>query len=624
MMNFAHFKMLYLVWTLPVLLLIMIHGARRRGKILKAFAGDRALARIVPPGLAGRRRLRAALVLGAMLLLAIAVSGPRYGFQWQQIERRGVDIMIALDCSRSMLAQDIQPTRLDRAKREIYDLLGMLQGDRAGLVAFSGSAFLQCPLTVDYDAFNLFLSVLTPDYLPVGGSDLSAAVHAALEGFEENSPVEKALILITDGENTGRGDPMDAARAAQKAGLRIFCIGVGSGQGVPVPDNQGGFKKDADGQIVLSNLDEALLTRMARATGGAYVRSVAGDMDLDAVYRDRIRTDMQAATVESGRKQVWADRFQWPLALAVALLLAAGLIPSVKGAHLALLAIMLLPAFSEAHAGPLQEGYKFYQQGQYEKALEHFTKAQLEDPQNPEVLYNVGNAYYKNSNFAAAAQHYAQALEQADPQLKAKLLYNLGNSAYRQGRLKEAVENYEASLQLDPKDSQARENLEFVRKKMQNQQQQQDDSSDPKKDNQQKPDQQGQQKQQQQPDQDKPDRKNTEPDQQKPDQQQADQQPSPQDAGDQQNSGQNQDPGQNQQQDRPPQYGSEMNPGQAGQPEGQKPPEQQTPAGSDGDRKEEVGQNFPSGRAQMLNRLKDQPGRAMMPNYRKQAVEKDW
>lgn len=434
MMNFAHFKMLYLVWTLPVLLLVMIHGARKRWKILKAFSGERALARIVPSGLTGRRRLRAALVLGAMLLLAIAVSGPRYGFQWQQIERRGVDIMIALDCSRSMLAQDIQPTRLDRAKREIYDLLGMLQGDRVGLVAFSGTAFLQCPLTVDYDAFNLFLSVLTPNYLPVGGSDLCAAVHAALEGFEENSPAEKALILITDGENTGRGDPMDAVQAARKAGLKIFCIGVGSGQGVPMPDSQGGFKKDADGQIVLSKLDEALLTRMAQATGGAYVRSVAGDMDLDAVYRDRIRADMQAATVESGRKQVWADRFQWPLALAVALLLAAWLIPSVKGAHLALLAIMLLPAFSQAHAGPLQEGYKFYRQGQYEKALELFAKAQLADPQNSEILYNVGNAYYKNSNFAAAAQHYAQALEQADPQLKAKLLYNLGNSAYRQGR----------------------------------------------------------------------------------------------------------------------------------------------------------------------------------------------
>jgi Ca-activated chloride channel homolog len=148
-MNFAHLKMLYLIWTLPVLLLVFIYGARKRRKILSAYADARALGRILPAGLPGRRRLRAGLVLCAMLLLAVALSGPQYGFHWQQIERRGIDIMIALDCSRSMLATDIQPTRLDRAKREIHDLLGMLQGDRVGLAAFGGTAFLQCPLTID-------------------------------------------------------------------------------------------------------------------------------------------------------------------------------------------------------------------------------------------------------------------------------------------------------------------------------------------------------------------------------------------------------------------------------------------------------------------------------------------
>lgn len=229
-MKFVHVEMFFLVWLLPVLALAYVYGGRRRRTILNAFASVRAITSLVPSGLVGRRRLRAALVLAAVLLLVVALAGPQYGFQWQQIERRGVDIMIALDCSRSMLAGDIQPTRLDRAKREIFDLIGMLQGDRIGLVAFSGTAFLQCPLTLDYQAFNLFLDVLTPDYLPVGGTDLAAAVQTAVGGFDAAGRAEKAIILITDGEQTGDGDPLTAAQDAQKAGIKLFCIGVGSEQ----------------------------------------------------------------------------------------------------------------------------------------------------------------------------------------------------------------------------------------------------------------------------------------------------------------------------------------------------------------------------------------------------------
>ncbi|MFZ1985332.1 MAG: VWA domain-containing protein, partial [Desulfatitalea sp.] len=329
-MKFARVEMLFLIWVVPLLLLAYFYGWRKRRIILERFADRRALAGLVPPGIQGRRRLRAAMVLAASLLLVVALAGPQYGFQWQTVERHGVDLIIALDCSRSMLAQDIQPTRLDRAKREIIDLLAMLQGDRVGLVAFSGTAFLQCPLTTDYSAFDLFLNVLTPDYLPMGGTDLSAALQTALAASNPKSTADKAIILITDGENTGRGDPEEAAQAAQKAGVKLFCIGVGSAEGVPVPMAGGGFQKGPDGQIVMTRMDEPLLTRMAVTTGGTYVRSVAGDMDLDVIYREHIRGEMAGATVESGRRQVWADRYQWPLALAIALLMAALAIPPVK------------------------------------------------------------------------------------------------------------------------------------------------------------------------------------------------------------------------------------------------------------------------------------------------------
>ena len=358
-MKFLKIEYLFLIWTLPVLALAYLYGWRKRSKILNAYAVRATLDRIVPAGMAARRRLKAVMVLGALLLLVTTMAGPQYGFKWQTIERRGIDIVLALDCSRSMLAADIQPTRLDRAKREIYDLLTMLEGDRVALVAFSGTAFLQCPLTMDYAAFYLFLDVLSPDYLPVGGTDLGAAIQTARNAFDPESKADQAIILITDGENTGESDPLALAEEADKAGIKLFCIGVGSSDGVPVPNPKGGFKKDAGGEIVLSRLDQSLLTRMALATGGTYVQSVAGDMDLEAIYRDQIRAKLDTATVQSGRKQVWNDRYQWPLAVAVLLLLMAAWIPAVRRPLMALLFPMLFLAHGSAvQAEPLQQGYQ--------------------------------------------------------------------------------------------------------------------------------------------------------------------------------------------------------------------------------------------------------------------------
>jgi Ca-activated chloride channel family protein len=168
--------MLFLIWAVPLLFVVYIHGSRKRRRILKGFASVRGLSAIAPQTGSRRRRIKAALILGALFFMAIALCGPQYGYKWKEIERKGVDIVIAVDCSRSMLATDIRPTRLDRAKREVFDLLGMLKGDRIGLVAFAGTAFLQCPLTLDYEAFSLFMNVLSPDFLPVGGTDIPGAV----------------------------------------------------------------------------------------------------------------------------------------------------------------------------------------------------------------------------------------------------------------------------------------------------------------------------------------------------------------------------------------------------------------------------------------------------------------
>ncbi|MBU1172909.1 MAG: VWA domain-containing protein [Proteobacteria bacterium] len=329
-MTFAHIHNLFYIWAIPLVFLICAHGMRRRRKILAAFCNGDNLSVLSPTFSLKRRWVKYALILLSLLFTSLALSGPQYGFTWQEIQRKGVDLFIAIDCSKSMLASDIKPNRLERAKREVFDLLSMLEGDRAGLVAFAGTAFVQCPLTLDYNAFHLFMSELGPDYLPLGGTDIAGAIHEALNGFPENEDTEKALIIITDGESTG-GDPLDAAKEAAKKGVKIFCIGVGNDDGIPVPDADGGFKKDNQGKIILTRIDEKTLKDIADLTGGSYVRSVAGDMDLEEIYTRHIRGAMEQKTVSSGKKKIWEDRFQWFLGPAIIfLMIGIGLPSAIK------------------------------------------------------------------------------------------------------------------------------------------------------------------------------------------------------------------------------------------------------------------------------------------------------
>ncbi|MBR9986830.1 MAG: VWA domain-containing protein [Desulfosarcina sp.] len=602
-MTFFRTEMLFFIWAVPVLFLVVFYGMRRRREIMRRFSSTHGLDVIAPATVGGRRWVKTFLLMGTVLFTAVTLAGPKYGYRWQEIRQQGVDIIIALDCSRSMTAADIQPTRLERAKREVFDLLAMLQGDRVGLVAFAGTAFLQCPLTLDYDAFNLFLDSLSPDYLPVGGTDIAGALAEALDSFDPKSASDKAVILITDGENTGNGDPLMAAETLKENKIKLFCIGVGSSDGVPIPEPAGGFKKDRSGQIVLSRLDENMLKKMAVATGGTYVRSVAGDMDLDAIYTDEIRRTMEAKTVSSGRKQVWEDRFQWPLALALLCLVAELILPvSRKTMLIPLLAALMLVPPPSAEGSDTRDGIAAYEKGDFEQALKHFIDAQLNAPDKPETLYNVADAYYKTGKFDAAAEHYKQALETDDAQLKRKALYNLGNAEFRRGKAKEAIGHYEAALAIDPDDRQTQENMAFVKKVMEQQQQQSGDgqknqeTKDQDQENEPKPKQDGetqstedQEQQQQQRDDARENRPGGEQEQQRPD------------FGDAIDEQQKQQPTRTDEPQNDGQQSPQPQSAQSGEPAGD-----------------------PQQAERVLNRLQDQPGRALMPATGKRAVEKDW
>ena len=313
-------ELLWALWLVPAVVVFQIWVFRRKATLLRQFASPEMLARITAGVSVQRQALKAGLVIFAIAMAVLSLAEVKVGYTWEEVKRTGVDVVIALDVSDSMLVEDAEAggglNRLQRARREITDLLRIMDGDRVGLVAFAGTAFLQCPLTLDYAAAELFLEDVDTDLIPVKGTAIGKAIRTGLEAFEGSAQESRAILLITDGEDHS-GDALAAAEEAQLAGVRVFAIGIGRDEGSPIPMEGGGFRKDRAGELVLSRLDEPTLQKIALTTGGRYVRSVTGDVDLDEVYLQGIKATLQDQELASTRRQHWEDRFQWLLALAL-------------------------------------------------------------------------------------------------------------------------------------------------------------------------------------------------------------------------------------------------------------------------------------------------------------------
>ncbi|MBT5028333.1 MAG: VWA domain-containing protein [Nitrospinaceae bacterium] len=311
-MRFGEPLYLYFLWSLIPIIFLMIWGRKKKQQLIVKFCGDPLLSKLIYPDLEKRQRTQAIFLFLAILLFLIASTSPRWGYHWEDLHQRGVDVIVALDVSNSMLAEDMKPNRLERAKRKISDLLDMLEGDRIGLVAFAGTSFVQCPLTLDYNAARLFLSAIDTELIPVQGTAIGNAIKTSAKAFRTQEKKSKALILITDGEDQ-TGQALAAAKEAQKQGVKIYAIGIGGEIGAPLPNpsNQGGFRKNQQGEIILSKLDETTLQKIALETGGSYVRSVTGDIDLKTIYADQIKKRIEKKEFKSERRKIWQERFQW-------------------------------------------------------------------------------------------------------------------------------------------------------------------------------------------------------------------------------------------------------------------------------------------------------------------------
>ena len=322
-MRFGDPLYFYLLWCLVPLIFFMVWGMRKKQQLTLKFCGNPLLSKLVHPGVEKRHRSKTIFVVLAILFLILALTRPRWGYQWEDLHQRGVDVIVALDVSSSMLAEDIKPNRLERAKRKISDLLDMMEGDRIGLVAFAGTSFVQCPLTLDYGAARLFLSAIDTQLIPVQGTALGNAIKTSVKAFRSQEKKSKALILITDGEDQ-TGKALSAAKLAGDQGVKIYTIGIGGEIGAPLPNSSGagGFRKNQQGEVILSKLDETTLQQIALETGGSYVRSVTGDIDLNTIYKDQIKKHIEKKELKSERRKIWQERFQWFIFIALIFLVA--------------------------------------------------------------------------------------------------------------------------------------------------------------------------------------------------------------------------------------------------------------------------------------------------------------
>lgn len=482
------------------------YDARQRAA-LATFASSHLHAQLTASFSAAKRHWKRGLLLAAVGCLFLALARPQAGFRWEEVKRRGIEVVFAVDTSRSMLTPDLKPDRLTRAKLAVDDFVSHLNGDGVGLIAFAGNAFLQCPITLDYDAFHESLEALDTTIIPRGGTDIASAIREAQAALQNRPGKDKILILLTDGEDL-EGSSLTTAKAAAKDGLKICTVGVGTANGdlIPIPAEQGGgFVKDDSGQFVKSDLGEAGLKAIAEATGGLYAPLGAQGQGLDTIYQQAL-APLAKHELASLRQRVYTERFQWPLTGSLALLLASLLVgtrrrsprknqvpASATGTvrpHLmaqpaaAMLGAMLCLPFNYAQASTAT-AEKAYQKGDFAMAQREYAAAAQRDPKNPDLQFNVGTAAYKAGQFPQAAEVFQKSLDgkpSADPKRLAAqedAYYDLGNTLYRSGQKTEpsnaqqtiqtweqAVKTYDAALQLRANDTDAKYNRDLVQRKL--------------------------------------------------------------------------------------------------------------------------------------------------------------
>src|SRR6266446_2454397 len=477
--------------AIPVLVALYIRAEHRGADRLREFVSPRLLPRLSGTVNRFRRVLRFGLQLFGLVCAIVSLAQPRWGYTFQDVKRKGLDLLIAVDTSRSMLSNDVPPNRLERIKLAAQDLINELEGDRVGLIAFAGRAFLQAPLTIDYEAAVESINDLDTKTIPEGGTNISEAIALASRTFGKSAMGNRALIIFTDGEELS-GDAAQSAKNAADTGVRIFTVGVGTPEGslIPISGEDGGtaFVKDSAGQVVKSKLDEKRLREIAQASGGFYLHLENGPRTMQQIYAEGL-AKMQAAELDVRLSRRQIERYEWPLGLALLSLAMSILIGERKRvrekvysrvtAKMATATAALL-IFSGPFAFAAVSGLEAYHDGkfgdaytQFQETLQAHPSSRIED----KLQFDSGAAAYKMKEYGKALESFSQALLSADGGLQSKSHYNLGNTLYERGEAQKsddkklgdwtnALQHYEQTLKVEPQNKEAKENYEYVKKKI--------------------------------------------------------------------------------------------------------------------------------------------------------------
>jgi Ca-activated chloride channel family protein len=496
-MQFEDKNLFWLLLVLPPALWLFFWWAERaRQKLLTQFVETRLLSQLTVGISPARRKLRLAFLVLAVIFLIITLARLQYGFDLQEVEQRGRDIVVAIDTSKSMLTTDIAPNRLERAKLAALELMQKAATDRLGLVAFAGDAFLECPLTIDNTAFQQSVQALDVNSIPQGGTAIAGAITTALTAFKEKDH-HRVLVLFTDGEdNDSETEALAAAKKAADDGLKIFTIGIGTAAGdlIRVTDANGNsdYVRDAQGNVVKSHLNEPLLQQIATTTGGFYL-PLRGADTINTLYERGLEPLPKSEGQEKLVKR-YHERFQWPLVVAILLLLAeifqperkragksAGTTAKINAAKIAVLLLASGILSGRAAASPASALHD-YQSGNYTNALLEYERLAETSTNDLRLVFNAGAAAYRATNYDEALKNFQLVTLSPDLKLQQQAFYNLGNTLYRVGELKfspdteglnameetwtNAMKNYSHAVQVNTNDLDAAYNLDFVKKQI--------------------------------------------------------------------------------------------------------------------------------------------------------------
>ena len=507
---------LWLLVLIPVFALFRFFTYRNQKKRLRKFGDPNLLKSLMPDVSRFRPSVKFWILQAALALLIIMLARPQMGTKISHEKRTGIETIIALDISNSMRAEDIVPSRLDRSKMMIENLVDHFTNDKIGLIVFAGDAFVQLPITSDYVSAKMFLSSIDPSMMATQGTDIAAAIDMSMNSFTQEEGIGKAIIVITDGENHESG-ALEAAEAAKNKGMRVFVLGVGSTQGAPIPiPGTGDYMKDNTGNTVMSALNEDMCRQVAQAGGGAYIHvenNSAAQQQLDNEL-DKLSKKETSTTVFSD----YDEQFQAFGILALLLLILEICIfdrrnpllknislfkrkgeSAMKGEGMPLTRMIVLvcisitsvfspltSAYAQTDRQYIRQGNKQFEAGDYANAEVSYRKAVEKNPKNPQAAYNLGNALMAQKKDSAAIEQFQSAARiETNPLRKYQSFHNIGVICQTHKMYGEAIEAYKSALRLNPNDDETRYNLVLCKHQKQKQDKQ-NQQNQPNKDNQKK------------------------------------------------------------------------------------------------------------------------------------------